>query len=83
MFVVLVWARWGLHSLQYMKGSSCTVLVANALSCHKYCEMRSNGSVEKALSLISNGKSKVLGLTVGKHNVTPGQRIPRAGEVKP
>ncbi|KAI1074557.1 putative protease inhibitor [Whalleya microplaca] len=41
--------------------------------------MPSNNSVKAALSLIETDKSKVLGLTVGKHiNVSPGSYIPRA-----
>ncbi|KAI1382660.1 putative protease inhibitor [Hypoxylon trugodes] len=42
--------------------------------------MPTNNSVKKALSLIEgDDKSKVLGLTVGKHtNVQPGQYIPKA-----
>jgi hypothetical protein len=37
-------------------------------------------SVEAALSLIKNDPSKVLGLTLGTRNVTPGQEIPKVGE---
>ena len=45
--------------------------------------MPSNESVKKALALIEgeNGKSKVLGLKVGKHIVEPGQYAPKAGKV--
>lgn len=43
--------------------------------------MPSNTTVQPALELIKRDPSKILGLTVGKHNVTePGQYIPRAGE---
>jgi hypothetical protein len=45
--------------------------------------MPSSKSAEKALELISNDKSKVLGLTFGKHNVTPGQHVPKAGKSLP
>ncbi|KAI0593036.1 putative protease inhibitor, partial [Biscogniauxia sp. FL1348] len=41
--------------------------------------MPANHSVKAALSLIETDKSKVLGLTVGKHaDVQPGQYIPKA-----
>ncbi|KAI1660671.1 putative protease inhibitor [Daldinia decipiens] len=41
--------------------------------------MPSNNSVKTALSLIDSDKSKVLGLSVGKHvNVEPGLYIPKA-----
>ncbi|KJZ77692.1 hypothetical protein HIM_02869 [Hirsutella minnesotensis 3608] len=40
--------------------------------------MPSNKSVQTGLALIEGDKSKVLGLTVGKHTVEPGQYIPRA-----
>jgi hypothetical protein len=50
---------------------------------HKQLEMPSSQSAEKALKLISNDKSKVLGLTVGKHHVTPGQHVPKAGKSSP
>lgn len=44
--------------------------------------MPSNKSVETALSLIENDKTKVLGLTVGNHReIQPGQYIPRAGQI--
>ncbi|XDG09010.1 hypothetical protein ABKA04_008625 [Annulohypoxylon sp. FPYF3050] len=40
--------------------------------------MPPQNSVKEALSLIENDKSKILGLTVGKHaNVQPGQHIPK------
>ncbi|KAK9240888.1 phosphatidylethanolamine-binding protein [Lipomyces kononenkoae] len=43
-----------------------------------------NASVNTALSLIENDNSKILGLTVGKHNnVVPGQYIPRADAQSP
>jgi phosphatidylethanolamine-binding protein len=44
--------------------------------------MPNNKSVNTALSLIESDKSKILGLTIGKHNVVPGQFIPRAGKHK-
>ena len=37
-------------------------------------------SVEDAIALIKDDPSKVLGLTVGTHKVTPGQEIAKAGE---
>jgi hypothetical protein len=37
-------------------------------------------SFEAALALIKDDPSKVLGLTVGTHKVTPGQKIPKAGK---
>jgi hypothetical protein len=37
-------------------------------------------SFQAALALINNDTSKILGLTVGTHKVTPGQEIPKAGE---
>ncbi|KAI1373966.1 putative protease inhibitor [Hypoxylon crocopeplum] len=41
--------------------------------------MPGTSNIKAALSLIENDKSKVLGLTVGKHsNVQPGQYIPKA-----
>ncbi|KAI9931240.1 hypothetical protein ASPWEDRAFT_166813 [Aspergillus wentii DTO 134E9] len=40
--------------------------------------MPANHSVKKALSLIENGGSQILGLKVGKHTVQPGQYIPKA-----
>lgn len=42
--------------------------------------MPANKSVKTAFSLIENDNSKILGLTVGKHNVKPGQFIPKAGK---
>jgi hypothetical protein len=36
-------------------------------------------SAQAALDLIKNDPSKILGLTVGAHKVTPGQEIPKAG----
>jgi hypothetical protein len=43
--------------------------------------MPTDQHVSAALSLIENDKSKVLGLTVGKHhNVQPGDYIPRGGK---
>jgi hypothetical protein len=36
-------------------------------------------SVEAALSLIKSDNSKILDLTVGTHQVTPGQEIPKTG----
>lgn len=37
-------------------------------------------SVEAGLELLKQDASKMLGLTVGKHNITePGQYVPRAG----
>lgn len=43
--------------------------------------MPANTKVQPALELIKKDPSKVLGLTVGKHNITePGQYVPRAGE---
>lgn len=43
--------------------------------------MPANKSVQRALSLIENDKSKILGLSVGPHtNVQPGTYIPRAGK---
>lgn len=42
--------------------------------------MPSNQSIEKALSLIKNDTSKILGLKIGTHeNVQPGEFIPKAG----
>lgn len=39
-------------------------------------------SVETALKLLKQDRSKMLGLTVGKHNITePGQYVPRAGNI--
>jgi len=38
-----------------------------------------NASVKRNLALIESDPSKVLGVTVGKHTVTPGLYIPRAG----
>lgn len=44
--------------------------------------MPSTKSFEVGLELIKKDPSKILGLTVGKHNITePGQYIPRAGEL--
>ena len=44
--------------------------------------MPQSNAVEKALSLIKEDTSKVLGLKVGQHlDVQPGQYIPRAGEL--
>ncbi|KAI1410304.1 putative protease inhibitor [Hypoxylon sp. FL1857] len=41
--------------------------------------MPSNNSVKTAMSLIENDKSKVLGLSIGKHtNIQPGDHIPKA-----
>ncbi|KAI1470556.1 putative protease inhibitor [Daldinia caldariorum] len=41
--------------------------------------MPTNNSVKAALSLIENDKSKILGLSVGKHvNIEPGLHIPKA-----
>ncbi|KAK9321082.1 phosphatidylethanolamine-binding protein [Lipomyces orientalis] len=45
--------------------------------------MPANESVNTALSLIENDKSKILGLTVGKYNVVPGQFIPRSDAQSP
>lgn len=43
--------------------------------------MSSNKSIQTGLELIKKDSSKILGLTVGKHNITePGQYVPRAGE---
>ncbi|KKK12617.1 hypothetical protein AOCH_002312 [Aspergillus ochraceoroseus] len=43
--------------------------------------MPANHSIKKALSLIQNDASKVLGLNVGRYeDVQPGQYIPRAGK---
>lgn len=43
--------------------------------------MPPNKSVQAGLELIKKDPSKVLGLTIGKHNITePGQYVPRAGE---
>lgn len=42
--------------------------------------MPSNESVKAGLALIENDKSKVLGVTTGKHVVEPGLYIPRAGK---
>lgn len=43
--------------------------------------MPTSKSANAALSLIKDDKSKVLGLTVGKHaNVQPGDYIPKAGK---
>lgn len=43
--------------------------------------MPANNSVKKALSLIKQDSSKVLGLQVGSHtNIEPGQYIGRAGQ---
>jgi hypothetical protein len=42
--------------------------------------MPSSESAEKALSLVDLDKSKILGLIIGKHNVTPGQYVPKAGQ---
>lgn len=39
-------------------------------------------SVEAALAQIKSDTSKILDLTVGKHKVTPGQVIPKAGELQ-
>jgi hypothetical protein len=65
-----------------MKGKSCAVSDVKTPS-HIQLEMPSSKSAEKALELISHDKSKVLGLTVGKHNVTPGQHVPKAGKLSP
>jgi len=40
--------------------------------------MPANASIKKGLTLIESDPSKILGLTVGKHTVTPGLYIPRA-----
>ena len=65
-----------------MKGKSCAVSNIKT-PCKKQLKMPSSKSVEIALELISNDKSKILGLTVGKHNVTPGQQVPKAGKSLP
>lgn len=40
----------------------------------------SQNHINAAFSLIENDESKVLGLTIGKHeNVSPGTRLPRKG----
>jgi hypothetical protein len=41
--------------------------------------MPSSESMERALALIDNDKSKVLGVAVGKHDIEPGQYVPKAG----
>jgi len=41
--------------------------------------MPSIKSVDDALAMIKSDKSKILGLTVGTHKVTPGLEIPKAG----
>jgi hypothetical protein len=46
-------------------------------------EMAPCESAERALSLIETDKSKVLGLLIGKHNVKPGQQVPKAGMSQP
>jgi len=45
--------------------------------------MPSSKSAESALAMIKGDSSKVLGLTVGPHTVTPGQEIPKAGPSSP
>ncbi|KAA8642719.1 YbhB/YbcL family Raf kinase inhibitor-like protein [Aspergillus tanneri] len=46
--------------------------------------MPANNSIKKALSLIEDDVSKVLGLNVGKHaGIRPGQYIPRADAQSP
>ncbi|KAI9930960.1 hypothetical protein ASPWEDRAFT_167086 [Aspergillus wentii DTO 134E9] len=40
-------------------------------------------SLEAGLSLIENDKSKILGLTIGQHQITPGQVIPKADAKNP
>ena len=37
-------------------------------------------SFQAALDLIKNDQSKILGLNVGAHKVTPGMKIPKAGK---
>lgn len=47
----------------------------------KNTTMPSNKSVDYGLDLIKKDPSKILGLTVGKHEITePGQYVPRAGK---
>ncbi|KUI63482.1 Carboxypeptidase Y inhibitor [Cytospora mali] len=46
--------------------------------------MPSNKSVQAGLELLKKDPSKVLGLTIGKHNITePGQYVPRADARSP
>lgn len=42
--------------------------------------MPANESVTKGLALIEKDTSKVLGLKVGKEEITPGAFVPKAGE---
>lgn len=43
-----------------------------------------SNSVKAGLELIQKDSSKILGLTVGKHDITePGQYVPRAGKILP
>jgi hypothetical protein len=44
--------------------------------------MPDNKTVNTAMSLIETDKSKILGLTIGEHNVVPGQFIQKAGKHK-
>jgi phosphatidylethanolamine-binding protein (PEBP) family uncharacterized protein len=45
--------------------------------------MPANTSVKRHLALIESDPSKILGLKVGKHSVTPGLYIPKAGTYVP
>jgi hypothetical protein len=42
--------------------------------------MPSSTTVENVLATIKTDESKVLGLTIGSHKVTPGLKIPKAGK---
>lgn len=42
--------------------------------------MPSNEGVKGALAMMEKDKSKILGLTIGKHVVEPGLYVPKAGE---
>lgn len=42
--------------------------------------MPANKSLYDALSTIKTDKSKVLGLTFGTQEITPGQQFPKAGQ---
>lgn len=66
--------------------SVLTFLSTLRLSCNSLLnqtpsKMPSTMHVNKALSLIENDKTKILGLTISNHqNIQPGQYVPRAGQ---